>query len=159
MARSQNSTFRGEEPESVGERIRGASIARHISTGLSNRGWLIHEIDDCWRDAGFLIPVQRDLAYLDVVLVQYHGEECRWILQIAATHYPGVLRRIFGCSPSASSDDVYRLASDVHAILTERRFSDTHWCWDDFAEGDHCTHEPSPPGKIKTSVVQTHSIG
>lgn len=144
MVRSQNATFVGDEPESVGERIRGATIANLLSSSLSKLGWSPNGIDD-WRDAGYLIPVARDNASLDVVLTQYHGNMRRWILQIAASTSPGLVARLFGATPSATASDIHELAFQVHAILTDHGFTDTRWCWDDLADGDHCTSEPSLP--------------
>ena len=144
MTRSQNATFTGDEPESIGERIRGATIANALSKSLSELGWSLSGIDD-WRDAGHLISVARNDTLLDVVLTQFHGDGRRWILQIAASNDPGIISRIFGATPSATANDIYELAFKVQLVLTGRGFTDTRWCWDELADGDHCTCEPSRP--------------
>ncbi|WP_158230971.1 hypothetical protein [Rhodopirellula bahusiensis] len=143
MARSQNATFRGAEPEPDGRRIRGASIARILHSNLSARDWSVGEIDD-WRDSGFCLPVNRDDQSLQLVLLPFHGDDDRWILQLAPTRLPSMISRLFGAVPSALPDSVHQLATDVHSILTNSGFSDTLWCWDDFADHDNCTPTPAP---------------
>ena len=142
MARSQNATFIGDEPEAIRERVRGATLANLLSNSLTEFGWFPEKIHD-WRDAGYLIPLARNDALLDVVLTQYHGDVRRWILQIAASKYPGLVLRIFGATPSATATDIYEVASQIHCVLKDRGFTDFRWCWDEFADGDHCTCEPS----------------
>ncbi|MCC9603757.1 hypothetical protein LOC67_24670 [Stieleria sp. JC731] len=73
MARSQNATFRGDEPASVGDCVRGESFARSIADGLSSIGWTIDELDD-WHDAGFLIPIVHENAHIEIVITRYHGD-------------------------------------------------------------------------------------
>ncbi|MEZ6124653.1 MAG: hypothetical protein R3C49_16010 [Planctomycetaceae bacterium] len=133
MARSQNATFRGDEPESIGDRIRGESFARRIAEGLSSRGWSVGEIDD-WRDAGFLIPLVTNNAHIDIVVTQYVGDDRRWILQIAPSLSPGWIRRFFGSVEVATPARIQSVATDTHAILVEAGCSDFRWCWDDFAD-------------------------
>lgn len=145
MVRSQNATFVADEPDSIGERIRGATIAKDLSTSLPKRGWSPQKIND-WRDAGYLIPVARDDTLLDVVLTPYHGDVRRWILQIAASKHPGLIARMFGATPSATTNDIYELACQIQHILKDCGCTDTHWCWDDFADGDHCSCKPTLQG-------------
>lgn len=143
MAKSLNATFRADEPEAIGERIRGASLVQVIRKGLSERGWAPAEIDD-WRDSGFIFAVHRGSTSLDVILTQYHGDDRRWILLVAATRHPGIIARWFGASLSATPDDIYELAAEIHEILSENGPTNFQWCWDDFAEGDHCSNQPIP---------------
>ncbi|MDV6034760.1 MAG: hypothetical protein F9B45_32660 [Phycisphaera sp. RhM] len=144
MARSQNATFRGDEPESLGDRIRGESIARQIAHGLAAHGWSIGEIDD-WRDAGFLIPLVHKNAHIDIVVTHFQGDDRRWILQIAPAEYPGWIRRFFGSAVVvATPAQVQDVATDTHAILVDAGCSEFLWCWDDFADGDDCDCEPMP---------------
>ncbi|OYP31652.1 hypothetical protein [Rhodopirellula sp. MGV] len=143
MARSQNATFRGDEPESVGDRIRGESFARRIADGLGSRGWSIGEIGD-WRDSGFLIQLVHENAHFDIVVSQYHGDDRRWILQIAPARYPGWIRRFFGSVMVATSSQIQEVATAVHAILVDGNYSDILWCWDDFADSDDCDRVPMP---------------
>jgi hypothetical protein len=144
MARSQNATFHADEPGSISDRIRGESFARQIADGLSSRGWAIDGIDD-WRDAGFLIPLVHDNAHIEIVITQYHGDERRWILQIAPSQFPGVIRRFFGSAVIATPKQIYNVAIDAHEILSQADCSDFRWCWDDFADSEDCAREPMPP--------------
>ena len=141
MARSQNATFRGDEPETIGDRIRGESFSNSIADGLASRGWSVSEIDD-WRDAGFLIPLVYNNAHIDIVVTQYHGDDRRWILQIAPARYPGLIRRFFGSAVVATPEQIHDVATDTHAILVEAGCSDFLWCWDDFADSDDCDCVP-----------------
>lgn len=146
MARSQNATFRGNEPESIGDRIRGESFARRIAAGLSSRGWSIGEIDD-WRDAGFLIPLIHQNAHIDIVVSNYNGDDRRWILQIAPARYPGLIRRFFGSAVVATSTQIQNVATDIHTLLVEGGCSDFLWCWDDLPDSDVCDRVPMPDGR------------
>ncbi len=143
MARSQNATFRGDEPESRGDRIRGESFSRRIADGLSARGWAIGEIDD-WRDAGFVIPLVHENAHIEIVVTQYHGDDRRWILQISPARFPGLIRRFFGSAVLATPKQVHDLAVDTHEILTAADCTDFQWCWDDFADSEDCACQPIP---------------
>ena len=146
MARSQNATFRGDDPESIGDRIRGKSFARRLSVGLAARGWSIGEIDD-WRDAGFLIPLVHQNAHIDIVVSQYHGDDRRWILQIARARYPGWIRRFFGSAVAATPEQIQDVATDSHAVLVDGGCSDFHWCWDAFPESDDSDCVPMAVGR------------
>lgn len=143
MARSQNATFRGDEPESIGDRIRGESFARRIADGLASRGWSIGEIED-WRDSGFLIPLVHENAHIDIVASKYHDGDRRWILQIAPARYPGWIRRFFGSAMVATSSQIQEVATHTHAILVDGNCSDFLWCWDDLADSDDCDCVPMP---------------
>lgn len=142
MPRSQNATFRGAEPEPDRSRIRGESIARLLASQLPSRGWTVGALDD-WRDSGFLVPVCRDGESLQLVIIPYHGDVNRWIMQIAAARYP-ILTRWLGSQPSATSDTIYALAIDSHHLLADSSFTDLRWCWDDLADTDECNCEPQP---------------
>ena len=142
MNRSQNATFRGAEPKPDGSRIRGASIARLLHSELDSDGWSAGDIDD-WRDSGFYIPVNRDGQSLQLVLAAFHGDDDRWILQLAPARLPSLISRWFGATPSATPNAVHDLATRAQTILTESGFTDIQWCWDDLA--DHADCEPSPP--------------
>lgn len=141
MVRSQNATFRGDEPGSRGERIRGESFAGCIADGLLSRGWVIGEIDD-WRDAGFVIPLVHQNAHIEIVITQYYGDERRWILQIAPARFPGFVRRFFGFAALATSKQIHDVAVDTHEILTAADCTDFHWCWDAFADSIDCACRP-----------------
>ncbi|QDS95118.1 hypothetical protein FF011L_39050 [Roseimaritima multifibrata] len=146
MARSQNATFRGDEPKSIGDRIRGESYARLIADGLASRDWSIGEIDD-WRDAGFLIPLVHEKANIVIVVSQYHGDDRRWILQIAPAQSPGWIRRLLGTVVVATPGQIHDVASDIHAILVDGGCSEFLWCWDDLADSDVCDCVPMPDGR------------
>lgn len=148
MVRSQNATFRGDEPESIGDRLRGETFARQIADGLLSRGWSIGEIDD-WRDAGFLIPLIHENAHIDIVLTHYRGDDRRWILQIAPAQYSGWIRRIFCSAAIATPAQIQNVASDAHAILVDADCSDFLWCWDDFADSEDCDCMPMPDRRSK----------
>ena len=143
MARSQNATFRGDELESIGDRIRGESFARQIADGLASGGWSIGEIDD-WRDAGFLIPLVHNDARIEIVVTQYHGDNRRWILQIVPARYPGLIRRFFSSAVVATPTQIQDVATDIHAILVDADCSDFLWCWDDLADNEDCDCVPMP---------------
>ena len=143
MARSQNATFRGAEPEPDGSRIRGASIARILHSSLSAGSWTVGDIDD-WRDSGFCMPIERNGQSLQLVLSPFHGDDDRWILQLAPARLPSMISRWFGTVPSASPDTVFDLATDVQTVLKGSGFSETLWCWDDLADHDDCTTAPLP---------------
>ena len=144
MTRSQNATFHGPEPESEGDRIRGASIARCLSAQFSRDGWHVGETD-CWRDSGYIIAIERNGDALEIVVTPYHGKTDYWILLIAPSQLPGFVRRCFGAIPSASPACVFHVAADCQRMLTDNGFTSFRWCWDDLADGDHCGCDPPPP--------------
>jgi hypothetical protein len=143
MVRSLNATFRGDEPETTGERIRGESFARTIAYGLASRGWSLGELED-WRDAGFLIPLVHENARIEIVVTQYHGDDRRWILQIAPARYPGWIRRLFSSAAVATPAQIHNVAIDTHAILDDAKCSGFQWCWDDLANAEGCDCVPMP---------------
>ena len=142
MTVSQNATFRSAEPKPDGSRIRGASIARLLHSELDSTSWSVGDLDD-WRDSGFYLPVDRDGQSLQLVLTTFHGDDDRWILQLAPVRTPSMISRWLGGTPSATADAVYDLATCVQTILTDSGFTDSRWCWDDLADHADCT--PSPP--------------
>lgn len=144
MPRSQNATLFGPEPESEGERIRGETIANHLSRYFAQHGWQPDELE-CWRDAGFTFSMKRDGNVLQFIIAPYHGKTDYWILQIAPSRLPGIIRRWFGSVPSASPECVYRTAIEARRVLSENGFTGFKWCWDDLADGDHCCAEPPLP--------------
>ena len=144
MVRSQNATFRGAEPESEGDRIRGETITDCLAVQFNREGWHIGEID-CWRDAGYFFSMERGGDALQIIVTAYYGKTDCWILQIAPSRMPGFIRRWLGAVPSASPDCVFRAAIETQRILSENGFTNFRWCWDDLADGDHCDDEPPPP--------------
>ena len=144
MPRSQNATFRGPEPGSESERIRGGAIAGCLSAQFKRDGWHVGDAD-CWRDAGYTFCMERDGDALQIIITAYHGKTDCWILQVAPTRLPGFIRRWFGAVPSASPDCICDTAIETQRILDENGFTDFRWCWDDLADGDHCRFEPPPP--------------
>jgi len=144
MVRSQNATFRGAEPESEGDRIRGETITDCLAVQFNREGWHIGEID-CWRDAGYFFSMERGGDALQIIVTAYYEKTDCWILQIAPSRMPGFIRRWLGAVPSASPDCVFRAAIETQRILSENGFTNFRWCWDDLADGDHCDDEPPPP--------------
>ncbi|MGN6547341.1 MAG: hypothetical protein ACTHK7_19980 [Aureliella sp.] len=144
MPCSLNATFLGPERESEGERIRGETIAHRLSRYFAQRGWQCGDAD-CWRDAGFAFSLQRDGEVLQIIIAPYDGKTDCWILQIAPSRSPGLIGRWFGSKPSASPECVYRAAMETQPVLSEAGYSGFQWCWDDLADGEHCSAEPSLP--------------
>ncbi len=143
MQCSQNATFFGSEPESVGERIRGESIANRLSSHFAQQGWAV-DTTDVWRDAGFYFSMTRSRESVQLIVAPYHGAPDRWILQIAPLH-PRMIARWFGFKVSATPVCIFNAAIETQRILSDNGFTNFQWCWDEFAEGGHCHAQPPPP--------------
>jgi hypothetical protein len=144
MTRSQNATFCGTESDTVGEHIRGGSIVQCLASGFESIGWTIGA-SDCWRDAGYVLTIQRDTTNLQIIATPYHGTDDRWILQIAPSSVPGILARMLGRTSSGSPDELHDVATHSKRLLTVAGFYDFRWCWDDLADSEACACDPPPP--------------
>ncbi len=144
MVRSQNATFRGKEPHTDDDSIPGASIARHLAAELSQLGWSTEDFD-CWRDGGWMFHASHDTASLLVVLVP-HCTPGEWSLQISPVQIPFFAIRWLGASPSASADEILRLAENAHLILSNSGMTNFCWCWDDFPKAGVDSTTPQAAG-------------
>lgn len=144
MPKSQNATFYGVEAHTPGEQIRGMTIARLLSAELSESVLQVSQ-SECWRDSGWVFTVQSDISKLEIVVLADQVYENRWILQISPSYLPGIISQWFGATTSATAQEVFQVAVQCHQALASHGFVDFQWCWDDFADGEHCSTEPTPP--------------
>jgi hypothetical protein len=144
MPISQNARFTG--PASVDREFEhppGASIARRLSEGLANRGWVASEIDN-WRDSGWSIRCGRGASTLELTVAK-GAEDDEWFLQIAPAYVPGIIGRLRNKPASATPDDIHALAMDTHDTLTASgRFGGFMWQWDGPPDATTSTPTPTP---------------
>lgn len=140
---SQNATFLGSvDPDAEFEHPAGLPIVRALRAKLSTRDWITGEFEN-WRDCGWSLPCRRDAGEL-LLVVAPTGSPKEWMLQIAPARVPGLLGRALGRGPSATSVHCHELATDVHAVLSER-FVRLRWRRDGFPDEENSTAAPTPP--------------
>lgn len=148
MARSQNVRFSGKtaKDEQSEDRMT-ASIAQTLKAGLQDSGWTVSEPED-WRDGGWLLICWNLAAKLDIVFAKM-APGADWMLQIAPTYYPGFLSSLLGRTASASREDTFGLAKNVHSILVALEdLKDFRWCWDGLPTNEDSSPEPNPPDNV-----------
>jgi hypothetical protein len=134
---SQNVTFSG--PPHDDEHPPGEPLARQLEAGLAARGWSTDDFDN-WRDSGWAFTCARGASRLEVVLAP---TDEGWFVQIAPRSAPGLLGRAFGAKPSASSAEIYELATHVHTVLAASGASKFAWRVDGPPDAS-CPAEPPP---------------
>jgi hypothetical protein len=142
MGLSQNARFRDTaQVAEAGEHPPGAWLAHLLQEHLPHYGWNVLESGN-WRDSGWYVSIRRGLSRLSIVVA--HIEECEWMVQIAPLSVPGILATLFGRKRSASAEDVFRLARDVHVLLRDTvRSQEIMWRWDGYPD-ESSTREPRP---------------
>ena len=136
------------EPSVSGQGIRAEpplSVRRPLIRALSARlnalSWVVSDIE-CWRDGGWVVFCKRGNAEMQIVLTPVR--EGDWVLQIAPKK-----SSLFGRTgepPSASPQEVYQLALDVHDSLGQDPTFDTpRWCWDNYPDGKNSMPRPQMP--------------
>jgi len=104
-----------------------------LATALTPRQWQVSDVE-CWRDGGWVVYCKKGESELQIVLTPVY--ENTWGLQIAPRR--SSLFGRFTDRPSATPDEVYHLALDVHEELSKvESFASPHWCWDNFPDGKH----------------------
>jgi hypothetical protein len=144
MPISQNAQFTGEaDKDREYEHPKGASIARAIKSILDKNKWMTKEIDN-WRDCGWSIECSRANDRLEIAIAD--NTDNNWMLQIAPFYTPGLLGRLFGKTPSATSLSCYELSCLVDsAIRADSRYTNIKWRWDGFPEESNSTPSPTKP--------------
>lgn len=141
---SQNLLFTATVPNDVEfDYPAGAALMRRLSAELAAAGWTTDEMDN-WRDCGWSTVCRRGEGVLEVAVSQVEDRE--WMLQISPRTVPGLVARLFGGKPSASANEVYRLAQAVQrALSTLQYLGNPRWRWDGFPDEQHSTSEPQSP--------------
>jgi hypothetical protein len=112
-----------------------------LQAKLAERGWQSSPIDN-WRDSGWVVHCIRETAKLDIVVAPM-PDSAEWVLQISATDFPGIIRRLLGKLASAGPKEIHLAANDVHAILShDPKFTDFKWRWDGFPDDANSTSRP-----------------
>src|SRR5262245_6287162 len=116
MPISQNLRFKATVPKDAEfDHPAGAALMRRVSAELAAAGWSTDGMDN-WRDCGWSVGCRRGASELEVVVSQI--QDGQWMLQISPQRRPGLIGSLFGGKPSASSDDVHKLALAVHRSLS-----------------------------------------
>lgn len=145
MPLSQNLLFDGPivSPRTHGDPP-GHSLLLALAVALRAEGWNTSAPDD-WRDSGWFIACRRDDATLEIALAGLASNQ--WMLQIAPLKAPGVITRLFGAKPSATANDIFALAQQVHTSLASQQpVTRFRWHWDG-PPTETSDAEPSAPPK------------
>ncbi|MCE5237515.1 hypothetical protein LLH23_03380 [bacterium] len=144
MRVSQNLLFSGTAPGEEDPNLpAGESIAQMIERGLQARSWTIVEPTDLGDHSLWTVGCKRESAELEMTLAATLEKDL-WMLQLAASYIPGLIARWRHKEPSATPEDVFSLAQDIHAILfASGEFRDPKWCWDNFPSDEIAS--PTPP--------------
>ncbi|MES2466480.1 MAG: hypothetical protein V4675_04200 [Verrucomicrobiota bacterium] len=122
----------------------GAALMRRLAAELAKAGWHTDEMDN-WRDCGWSVGCGRGSSKLEVVVSQV--QDGQWMLQVSPKRSPGVMGRLFGGKPSASTGDVHELAVVVHHGLSALHYlGSPQWRWDAIPDEKHSTSEPRKAG-------------
>jgi hypothetical protein len=145
MPISQNVRFSGNaSSDEEFDHPAGASIARLLQTGLSQRGWTATRIEN-WRDCSWEIDCARDGCELQVTVASI-GVASEWMAQIAPRNRAGIIARMLRMRPSADSKTILALAKDVGVVLSlSGRFNDFKWRWDGFPQDSTSSPVPEEP--------------
>jgi hypothetical protein len=126
------------------EHPRGASIARLLQSQLESKGWKGGELEN-WRDCGWSFLCSKGNTQLEVA-VSGLQDASEWMLQIAPVLTPGFWGRLLGQTPSATPNDCFAVAKEVHGTLrTNNSFSRFMWRQDGFPDERNSTPEPAKP--------------
>ena len=141
MAISQNVLFEGAPPiDAEFEHPPGCSIARVHHEALTASSWVSSPFDN-WPDCGWFIQCTQGDASLLISFVQV--DDGKWMLQVAPTLVPGLIGRFLKKQPSATPDQCFALATEVHDILSSSElFSGFQWCWGGYPDDTSSTGEP-----------------
>lgn len=140
MRISQNVLFEGDAPTDIEfDHPPGASIARLLQEQLRDRDWFVKDLD-IWRDSGWSLQCSKENSQMQISIAIYRGE---WMLQVSPEYQPGLIARLCGRLSSASADDVFELAKDIHEILFKLgTYTGFKWQWNAFPSAESATNEP-----------------
>jgi hypothetical protein len=129
MPNSLNASFVSPQQEPVSDESRpGGGIAAELAKALDAEGWTAATPDD-WRDAGWQFVVRRDAAELTVVLAQI-DKPGEFLLQVVPTRTSGIISRLVGGRPSATTSDISKVAQVIHRSLEQHGGVGISWRWD-----------------------------
>ena len=143
MPLSQHLRFKATEstgPEAgAKKKIGGETLIRSLAAGLVGR-WDLSEVE-CWRESGWVVFCKRGETEVQILLMPL--KEGDWAVQIAPKKSSMFGR--FTEKPSASPEEIYQLAMDVHEVLgRQESYANARWCWDDYPNPRNSTPRPMP---------------
>jgi hypothetical protein len=97
-----------------------------------------------WRDCGWSVTIGPVDRSVQVVLSSTDGPN-EWIMQIAATHEPGLIARLFGAKRLDLSEDIHRISVAIHQVLAGMGCSQIRWQADGYPDAGRSSAKPVRP--------------
>jgi hypothetical protein len=141
--RSQNVLFLAESRADDSGHPPGQELLGRIVHGLKSGGYQPGPLEN-WRDCGWSVTIGPGDRSVLIVLSSTNGPN-EWIMQIAATHEPGLIARLFGAKRLDLSEDIHRISVAVHRVLAGMGCSHIRWQADGYPNVGRSTAEPVRP--------------